>query len=138
MTSFRNDYGNISHHKTSLKGKVQDYIISFENEQLDIREIISDTSVIFQKLYQHFIDKGNVLLCRLIAQVNYVSMNDDKEETLTKIHFPSYMSEYIINQEEFFERHMLKIASRMDTFQQKGSNLRLKNIAHIHVELNIL
>ena len=138
MATFKNDFANISHHKTSLKGKVQDYIISFENQQLDVHEIISSTHIIFQELYQYFTDKGKTLSGRLIAQVNYISKNDNKEESLTKIHFPSYSSEHILNDKEFFERHMLKIASRMDSFHRNGSNLCLKNIPHIHVELNVL
>ena len=49
MATFKNDFAKISHHKTSLKGKLQNYIISFENERLDVHEIISSTYILFFK-----------------------------------------------------------------------------------------
>ena len=74
---------NICHHKASLKGKVQVYNISLENEQHNMHEIILYTYIVFRKLhivYQCFTNKrhtGNIS-CRLIAHVNY-TLKDEKE-----------------------------------------------------------
>ena len=48
------------------------------------------------------------------------------------------MSEKVYDVNEFFVRHMTKIASRLDSFNVNGSNLLLKNIAHVHVVLTLL
>ena len=53
-------------------------------------------------------------------------------------HFSSYQSEKVYDVNDFFERHMTKIASRFDSFNTNGSNLLIKNIAHIHVLLTLV
>ena len=50
-------------------------------------------------------------------------------------YFPSYQAEEIIDVEDFVSRHLVKIAQRMEASSQNGSNLKIKNIQHIFVNV---
>ena len=52
MFSFANDFGNVKHHKTSLRGVVQDYVISFNEEQCEIECIMQHSMIIVKDLYE--------------------------------------------------------------------------------------
>ena len=74
----------------------------------------------------------------MIAQVNYHRLNDQHEETGQEdYHFTSYSLEEVYDTKDFYERHMMKIASRMDAFHQNGSRLMLNRIKHIHIALAV-
>ena len=134
--NYRNDCANLSFYKSSLKGVGQDYCISFEKDEIDINFILSQTAELFDQLISHFKDKRNIY-ARLVAKVNLYHINETKdiiEET--SYHFPSYSTEKVVNIGEFFERHMLKIGSRLEDFHVRGSNYLIKNIEHIHILLS--
>lgn len=64
---------------------------------------------------------------RLIAKVNMIHFNTTTNETCERsYHFASYKSEIVDDCNEFYQRHMMKIASRMDSFNQNGSNCLYK------------
>ena len=134
--SIINAFGNLCFHRQSLRGAVQDYIISFNEEECDIQTMVHKTYDLFEILMQRFNDK--VVKARLIAQVNYLRLNDQHEVTGEEdYHFASYSLEEVTNLKDFYERHMCKIASRMDSFHQHGSRLMISHIKHIHIALTI-
>ena len=134
MSTFSNSFACLCHHKTSLKGTVQDFVINFNKAQYHIENIIWETAELIQQLVASF--KGKRVRGRLIAKVNFIHFNSETNtEEIRPYHFPSYRAEEIEDVEEFFVGHMTKIASRLDSFHKNGSNLRIKNIEHIHIEL---
>ena len=133
--NFSNDCAYLKFHKESLRGRVQDYVISFRNEAMDLKSILNETSELFQRLFHEYNTKP--LMSRLVAKVNFQHINYVTgviEER--SYHFTSFKSEKVTMPDEFFKRHMEKIASRMDTFTSHGSNLIIKNIEHIHIQLS--
>ena len=137
MSSFINSHACLSHHKTSIRGKVQDYVISFNENQHDLNEIVNQTSQLVEQLFSSF--SGKRVSGRLIAKVNFTHFNSETQQVSNRAyHFPSYATEEVNDVEDFFIRHMMKIASRMDSFNVNGSNLVIKNIEHIHIQLTFL
>ena len=51
--NFANDFCNLNFHKQSLKGRVQDYVISFYENQTDFSAILDKTLDLFLKLYEN-------------------------------------------------------------------------------------
>ena len=131
--SFSNDCGTLGFHKQSLKGAVQDYVIEFKQNQVDIAIIVGDTYELFSKLMEKFNDK--IVRARLVAKMHFYHFG--KEEVQDRFyHFGSYSSEVVNEPREFFERHMMKISQRLDQFNSHGSDLVLKTISHIHIQLS--
>ena len=131
-----NEFGNLCLHRRSTRGVVQDYIVTFDQEESDIKSVIDKSYDLFEQLMNHFKDVW--VKVRLIAQVNYVRMNDQHEVIGQEdYHFASYQAEEVYNPKDFYERHMAKIASRMDGFHQRGSRLLLNRFKHIHIALTV-
>ena len=131
-----NAFGQLCFHRQSLRGRVQDYVINFNEEQCDMETMVGKTYDLFQTLLQHFNDRQ--VKARLIAQVNYLRMNDQHEVTGNEdYHFASYSLELVQDPKDFYERHMNKIISRMDSFHQNGSRLMISHIKHIHIALAV-
>ena len=132
---FSNATANLCFHKKSLKGKIQDYVISFNTEQQRIEDVIDNTLELIEKLIASC--HSEKVYGRLIAKVNFTHVNfQTNVEEIRAYHFPSFSSQLIENVKEFFISHMTKIASRLDTFNKHGSNLMIKNIEHIHIQLS--
>lgn len=135
--SFHNDCAVLDFYKESFKGRFQDFIITFNEEQTDLMQILPMTLNLFKQLTDSFGDK--IVSARLIAKINFIHVNNESNEVEERAyHFASFQSEIVNDAEDFFERHMTKIASRLDSFNKNGSNLLLKNIAHIHVVLSFI
>ena len=133
--SFENDGACLAFHKESFKGIVRDFVISFHEEQADIEEVARITLDLFEKLINSF--ENTIFCARLVAKVKFIHVNTLTGETDERFyHFPSYCYEYVHNAQDFYHRHMQKIASRLDSFNRNGSNLLIKNIEHIHICLN--
>jgi len=132
---FSNDCAYLKFYKQSLKGTVQDYCISFYDEPNDLLFVMKETIILFEKL----IDTFSHVKARLVAKVNFIHVNNETNETEERAyHFPSYSVEEVTNPQDFFIRHMLKIGNYLDSFTERGSNLLLKNIEHIHILLTLL
>ena len=130
--SFHNDCASLEFYKKSLKGIICDYMISFKETQTSIEDALPITRDLFHQLIKSFGNKN--VTARLIAKVNYIHVNTESDEIEERpYHFASYQSEQVRAIDAFFVRHMEKIASRLDSFNQNGSNLLIKNIAHLHV-----
>ena len=135
MTSFSTSFACLQHHKDSLRGKVKDYVISFNEPQQDVEAMIEATFEVVEQLFLTF--KGNRVCGRLIAKVDYIHVNNIFDNVSERsYHFPSYSSEEIVDVYDFFVKHMTKIARRMDSFNANGSNLLIKKIEHIHIQLS--
>ena len=135
MMSFLNDNAFLNFHKASLKGAIQDYVIGFHNDECDMDQVISHSLDLFRQLIESF--EGRRVFARLVAKVNFYHSNNEQEIISERsYHFPSFSSEEVVNIDEFFVRHMLRIASRLTTFNCNGSNLLIKNIQHIHMQLS--
>ena len=91
---------------------------------------------LFKQLMENF--KETTVKARLIAQINFLRMNDKHEVIGNEdYHFTSYSQETVSDVEEFYERHMQKIASRLDSFHENGSRLLINQIKHIHIALSV-
>ena len=135
-TELSNEFCTLRFHKQSLRGAVQDYIIYFKDSQFDLEICLTRTLDVFTELIDHF--KDDIIKARLIANVNYIRFNDDSDEESVNYHFGSYSQEFVHDATEFYERHMQKIISRMDSFHMNGSSLLLKKINHIHIAISKL
>ena len=131
---FSNASGKLCFHRQSLRGRVQDYVISFEDEVHDIELVLNKTLDLFQKLMNKFEDYD--VKARLIAQVNYFRLNDQHEEVGQEdYHFASYQLEEVKDVPQFYQRHLQKVISRINGFHQNGSRLIINRIKHIHIQL---
>ena len=133
MDSFSNHCGTLSFHRQSLKGTVQDWKIEFNRNQLDIPTIVGDTNKLFLMLVESFSDK--IVFARLVAKVDFNHFGKEEVEERS-FHFASYSTEEVCDPSEFYERHMEKIAQRLVAFNHHGSNLVIKTISHIHIQLS--
>ena len=132
--SFSNDCASLNFYKQSLKGVVEDYVINFNNEHTSISDVLYITQDLFKQLMDKLSER--VPRARLIAKVCFIHINSETQEIEERFyHFPSYQTEQVLNAKEFYERHMEKISTRLDAFIKNGSNLLIKNIAHIHIQL---
>ena len=138
--SYQNEYASITHHRNSKRGKIVDYVISFYESKQDIEKIVVQAADIFRQLIEEYFKRGKSVKARLVAKAQYkhINMELNGQESDRVYYFPSYHSEVIEDIDEFFTSHLLKIASRMDSFHTNGSNLVLDYIEHIHVEINVL
>ena len=137
MTLFSTSFACLQHYKDSLRGKVKDYVISFNEPEQDIETMTEATFEVVQQMFLTFSDRR--ISARLIAKVDYFQLNNEHQTVNERsYHFPSYSSEEIVDVYDFFVRHMMKIASRMDSFNANGSNLLIKKIEHIHIQLSFL
>ena len=135
---FENSSGKLCLHRQSLKGAVQDYIISFNGKVSDINMVVGKTFDLFQQLMNQFKDTHRVK-ARLVAQVNYLRLDEDHETVANDdYHFASYGSEEVLDVDEFYQRHLSKVSSRMDSFHQNGSRLMINHIRHIHIQLAMI
>ena len=131
-----NEFGNLCLHARSKRGVVQDYIVTFDQEESNIKSVIDKSYDLFEQLMNHFKDVW--IKVRLIAQVNYLRVNENHEVIGQEdFHFASYQAEEVFDAKDFYERHMSKIASRMDGFHQRGSRLLLNRFKHIHIALTV-
>lgn len=132
-----NDSASIELYKQCFKGLIKDYIINFHEEQTDMELVLNRTLSLFLNLINS--KDFKVTKARLVAKVRFVHVNQITNEMEERLyHFPSYQAETVIDANEFYQRHMRKIASRIESFNQNGSNLLIKNIAHVHILLTTL
>ena len=136
MAGVCNDRCKLEFYKQSVRGYVRDYVISFNDNETSIEEVIDDSYDLFDKLMETFKDK--MVKVRLIAKIEFAAINDGKETEVRHYHFTSYQAEFVEDRKEFFQRHMLKIASRLNEFNQNGSNLIMKRICDCHIAISIL
>lgn len=127
-----NSHASLKHHRNSLLGSVIDYVITFNTEVTTVEDVIDIACGLFESLCERFGDKS--LKSDLCAKVRYLRRTT--EEEVTYYHTSSPCGEVLIPM-EFFKRHMLKIASRMDDMNEGGSNLLILAIEEIHVRLSI-
>lgn len=133
--SFQNDNACLKLYKESLKGKVQDFIISFNSEQADIDDVLQVTLDLFECLIKSY-ETPPPVQARLVAKVKFLHINALTGEIEERFyHFTSFSFQKVFNFDiqDFYKRHMNKIASRLETFHKNGSNLIIKNIEHIHI-----
>ena len=115
MFNCANSVASLSHHKTSMKGAVHDFVIAFNNEQKNLESVIRDTVDLFHQLVTSF--NGKSLYGRLIARINFKHFSFiTHTQSVRSYHFTSYKTEPIEDVESFFRRHIEKIISRLDTF----------------------
>ena len=126
---FSNSDACISLHKKSALNVVEDYIISFNETQCDIECILHCTLDIVRQLIKHFSDY-KFLKGRLVVKAVYKHEQHHDERAY---HFSSYQAELIDDPDEFYVRHIEKVASRMENFHVNGSNLTLQRIEHVHI-----
>ena len=131
-----NDCGYVKFHSQSLRGSVIDLIIHFHRDESVIENVLDRTLDLF--LYIHEQLKRCTYKARLIAHCEYHRINA-VQDVIEKVsyHFASYSAERVTDANAFYARHLQKIASRMDSFHQRGSNLIFQRIKHIHIALSI-
>ena len=127
----------------SLCGVVADYIIEFPLPETCLEDIIDKTYDLFHMLCEKYSDTR--IKARLIAECEFLREKTVRDENgeqkvyniIETYHFASYSAEWVeqISCMDFYERHMQKIASRMDDFNRKGSSLKLNRIKHIHIAI---
>jgi hypothetical protein len=132
---FSNTEAILTLHKEGLKGVCKDFVIKFNHDQRQIENIIPIAFDIVKAVIDEFHLKNKSIKGRLLALVCYVREGTDDE---VKVYHPSYQSEIIDDTKDFFTTHMLKIAQRIDDFNQRGSNLLIKNIPEIHLHVTCI
>ena len=130
-----NDHATLRHWKDSLKGAVNDYKICFEYNQYSVPDIIHTAAELCEELINAYCKDGTRVKGTLVAKVHYIRCTTEEEAVYYHTSAPC---EEIINPLEFFERHMLRIANRIDTLNRHGSWLLIKHIEAIFVQLSSL
>jgi len=130
--SFENDNACLKLYKESVKARIQDFIISFNGIQSTIENVIRETSDLFEQLIKSY-DVYSIR-ARLTAKVCFIHFNSFTDEIEERFyHFHSFGYEYVFDTQDFYRRHMERIAERLENFHVNGSNLMIKNIVHIHI-----
>ena len=135
--NFETESGKLCFHRQSLRGMVQDYVITFKEDSPVIEVAAGRGLDLFCLLVEHF--KEYKIKARLIAQIQFIRLNQELEP-MEKVdyHFTSYRQEVVVDAKEFFQRHMCKIASRLDAFNEHGSRLLIDHLRHLHIALSLL
>lgn len=129
---YSNQEATLHLHRQALKSVCADYVIRFTKQQRNIEKIIPLACDIVSQLIEDYRKSGKTVKGRLVALVHYTRETTGDE---VKAYHTSYQSEVIENGEDFFIPHMLKIAERMSTYNQKGSNLTIERISEIHLHI---
>ena len=86
---FENDKACLEFYKEAFKSKVQDFIISFREEQTRIENVVQVTSDLFEQLINSYGD-GCRIHARLVAKVRFLHFNTLTEETEERF-YPSFI-----------------------------------------------
>ena len=132
---YSNDFATLTEYKVSKRKSVADYVIRFHSEQSDIQVIVNFSFDIFKQLVEKYHRENKIIKGRLVALVNYVHMQNEKN---VSYYHASFQSEVINDVEKFFHTHMLKIANRMENMNHNGSNWMIKNIEEVHIHITAL
>jgi len=132
---FSNNFATLTQYKVSKRKTLADYIICFHSQQRDIKVVIENSFDIVKQLIENYHRNDKTIKGRLVALVNYVHTINGNN--VSYYHSSSH-TEVISSAEDFFYTHMLKIAERMESFQQHGSNLMIKNIQEIHLHITAI
>ena len=128
-----NRNATLKHHANSLRGSVFDFIITFAKDEFSVHDIIEIASDLFISLCERF--GGNGLKGDLCAKVRYLRCTTGKEESYYHASSPSEM---VTIPTQFFKEHMLRIGSRIDNMNERGSMLLITAIEEIHVRMSVL
>lgn len=131
----KNEYALLKYHRQSLLGAVIDFKITFNTDETAVEEIMKITSDLFQSLCDEFTKHDATLKADLAAKVRYWRVSTDMEESYWHASSPS---ETVENPVEFFKKHMLKIGTRIDKMNERGSMLMIVAIEEIHARLSVL
>ena len=131
---FSNDFATLTEYKASSRKQFLDYVIRFHSQQIDIQQVINHTFDIVKQLVEMYQHNDKTIKGRMVALINYVNVVTEK--SVSYFH-SSYQSEIIEDVSNFFYTHMFKIAERMESMNQNGSNLIIKNIQEIHLHITV-
>ena len=95
--------GKLSFHRQNIRGKVQDYVITFNDIETSVEEVIEDTFELSNKLMDKFKDK--TVKARSIAKIEFAAIRDNREMEVDHYHFTSHQAEYVEDRKEFFIRY---------------------------------
>lgn len=132
---FENNFCSLFHHGNSLKGKITDYVIKFHDEQMDMDIIAKDAFDVVKNLFNSYSEKDKTVSARMITLVNY--FHTEKKEMVQHYHSSGH-AEVVNDPESFYFYHMLSMGDRMNAFNNKGSNLIIRNVEEIHIHINVL
>jgi len=135
INTFCNNFATLTQHKVSKTKTLADYVIRFHSKQTDINVIIQHSFDIVKQLVEDYQRRDVTIKGRLVALVNYVHTINENE---ISYYHSSFHTEVIDNAQDFFYTHMLKIAERMESFYQYGSNLLIENIEEIHLHITAI
>ena len=128
---FVNDFGTLRSHRKSFKGRVEDFVITYCKEEVNVGGIIDGAYQLFHELMTSCNDK--VVKARLVAKVDYEHVLSSESRSY---HFASLPAEVVDDPRDFFERHMNKISERLEDFNEHGSNLVIRRICCIYIQLS--
>lgn len=128
-----NRHATLKHYRNSLRSTVIDFIITFNDEETSVSDIIEVASDLFLMLNERF--EGKVVKGDLCAKVKYLRGTTGEEESYYHTSTPS---ENVGKPTEFFKEHMLRIGSRIDKMNDRGSMLMIIAIEEIHIRFSIL
>ena len=129
---YSNDNATLTLYKEGLKRTCLDYVIRFHDIQTQIKRIIPIAFDLVKQVIESFHREDKTISARLVALVCYT--REGKNEKINVYH-PSFKSEVVIDVEQFFINHMLKIAERMESYNREGSNLEIQGICEIHLHI---
>ena len=128
-----NRNATLKHHANSLRGGVFDYIITFHQKEYTVDSVIHIASELFKSLCERYDENG--LKGDLCAKVTYLRWSTGEEE---HYYHASSPSDIVMNPTRFFKQHMLRIGSRIENMNERGSNLIITAIVEIHVRMSVL
>ena len=121
-------------HKEGVNGRLQDFVITFDTEPMTVEQVVGWTHRMFHQLMENY-EMGTVKV-RLVACVRYERLNERHEVIGTeRYHFGSYSAEPVDDIDDFYTRHMYKIALHMDVFHKNGSRLKIGGIEAVHINV---
>ena len=96
LIMFSNEFATLSLCNHALRKKVNNYVIRFHSEQIDLNVVMEKSFEIFKVLIDDYRKQSKMISARLIALVKYCHIENEENVTY---YFPSYSSEIVYNHE---------------------------------------
>ena len=129
---YANKDATLTLYKEAFKRTCLDYVIRFHDLQTQIEKTIPLAFDLVKQLIENLHREDKRISGRLVALVCYSREDENKK---VNVFHPSFKSEIIEDAEDFFIRHMLKIAERIEQFNREGSKLMIEGISEIHLHV---
>ena len=128
-----NEHGSILLVESALNNAARVYDITPSSNTNDLNQFMTNMYEVIRDTITHLTESAQVK-ARFVAQVRYIRADGSDDSFLA--HFTSFASEYIFDFDTWFNSHLNRLLSHLETFAKKGSNWIIDKV--VNVEINTI